>query len=527
MHQEALRLGQRDRPGAAQLILELSTALSFHDRRTRGHAERVRAYVDLTAKEMKIGAAARAKLGWAALLHDIGKLRVAPEILRKPGALDQVEWSEMRRHPRLGEQLCSPLLEWLGEWARGIADHHENFDGSGYPDGRAGQSISLAGRLVRVADAYDVMTSVRSYKKPLSPETARRELVAKAGSDFDPAVVRAFLRIGLGRIRWAAGPLSWLAQTPILRVLQAGSELGTAAAAAASTAAVSAAVVGLNLLAPAGASAAVPLPAIADHTVTIERDTTLTESIISAAEAAGGYQIVIQVPPEHGSARAGNGAIVYTPAPGYLGGDAVGFGLVGPGQAAAGAAHMYVRVVDSTGAPLPGNDSATTTEGTPVLIDVLANDPEGCALRAIVTAPVHGAAAIAAGGATEYRPQDGFTGTDTFGYEVADAAGRVGRAVVTVEVTPEGGPPEARADYFAAEAGGSVVVPVLANDSDPDGDLDPGPCGSPKTLVSARPRWWAGAFDTALARPRRARTSSPTRCAITTAGALTRWRRGR
>src|SRR2546426_5041403 len=153
---------------SAERILALAMALQSHDRRTRGHSERVRVFTDLLAEEMKLPPDDRDRLRWAALLHDIGKLTVAARILNKPGKLDDHEWEVIRGHPAEGARIAGPLLEWLGPWAGAIVEHHERFDGKGYPAGREAHEISLGGRMVAVADCYDTMTAARSYKKPMA-----------------------------------------------------------------------------------------------------------------------------------------------------------------------------------------------------------------------------------------------------------------------------------------------------------------------------------------------------------------------
>ena len=213
--------GDRAAGEAAELILSLSAALGRHDRRTRGHSERVRAYVDLIAEELGLSQGDRDRLRWAALLHDIGKLEVPQDILNKDGELDRDEWDEIRQHPIHGVRLIAPIVPWLGEWAQTIEHHHERYDGSGYPYGLAGQDIAYGARIVSVADAYDVMTSGRSYQRAKSPETARKEIVALAGVQFDPKVARALMKVALGKLRWATGPLAAIAQLPWSRGLPA------------------------------------------------------------------------------------------------------------------------------------------------------------------------------------------------------------------------------------------------------------------------------------------------------------------
>ena len=140
-----------------------------------------------------------------------------------------------------GETLVEPLNAWLGTWTGAVGYHHENWDGKGYPRGVAGEEIPLAGRIVAIADVYDVITSARSYKEPASPTEARAELARCAGTQFDPRLVRAFVNISLGRMRLVLGPLSWLSHAPLLARLPLtpfiGASLGGVAVVA-STAAV-------------------------------------------------------------------------------------------------------------------------------------------------------------------------------------------------------------------------------------------------------------------------------------------------
>ena len=207
-------------PGpSAEAALGLVTALTSHDRRTRGHCERVRLFTELLGEQLRLPREARDKLRWAALLHDIGKLEVAAEILNKPSKLTTAEWENVRSHPATGELLLGPLIEWLGEWGGAVRAHHERYDGTGYPDGLRGTDICRSGRMVAIADSYEVMTAHRAYKKPMATVAARAELARCAGTQFDPNFVRAFLAISLPRLLWAMGPGSLLMNLPLLRFL--------------------------------------------------------------------------------------------------------------------------------------------------------------------------------------------------------------------------------------------------------------------------------------------------------------------
>jgi hypothetical protein len=239
-------LGQSESEAAAR-ALELVGLLSHHDRLTRGHTERVRAYADIIAAQMGLSEHERSRLAWGVLLHDIGKITVPSEVLNKVERLTDDEWQLLRGHPAASGELLAPLADWLGPSIGAATEHHERWDGHGYPNGLSATEISLAGRITAVADAYDVITTKRSYKAPMSVAAARKELVDCAGEQFDPAVVRAFLGVSLGH-RWAAGPLAALSHLPFANlstapaVITAGTVMavGTAAMATAPVAPVEA-----------------------------------------------------------------------------------------------------------------------------------------------------------------------------------------------------------------------------------------------------------------------------------------------
>jgi HD-GYP domain-containing protein (c-di-GMP phosphodiesterase class II) len=204
---------------AATTALAMVTSLNRHDKGTRGHCERVRAYSEMLAEEMGLDRAFRERLRWGAMLHDMGKLCVPAEILNKAGRPTEEEWAILARHPAEGERILAPLAEWLGDAVHAAGQHHERWDGAGYPNRLEGEEISLSARIVAVADAFAVMTAARAYKKPLSLAVARQELTKNAGTQFDPAVVRAMLSVSVGRVSRAAGPLSSLGVAPAITSL--------------------------------------------------------------------------------------------------------------------------------------------------------------------------------------------------------------------------------------------------------------------------------------------------------------------
>jgi response regulator RpfG family c-di-GMP phosphodiesterase len=181
--------------GAYRATLKaLVTALETRDSETHGHSERVVAFSLRLGRELGLSEEELTALEFGSLLHDIGKIGVPDAVLRKPAPLTEPEWYEMRKHPLHGEQILGGI-EFLGRASRVVAQHHERWDGSGYPVGLRGEQIDLNARVFAVADAFDAITSDRVYRVGKSYESAARELDEWAGRQFDPVVVEAFRRV--------------------------------------------------------------------------------------------------------------------------------------------------------------------------------------------------------------------------------------------------------------------------------------------------------------------------------------------
>ncbi|HEU4479273.1 MAG TPA: HD domain-containing phosphohydrolase [Pyrinomonadaceae bacterium] len=172
----------------------LTAALETRDLETHGHSERVVTYSLRLGREYGLEASRMKSLEFGSLLHDIGKIGVPDLILRKPAKLTEEEWVLMREHPTHGQQILKGI-EFLEGAARVVAQHHEKWDGSGYPLGLKGEEIDLCARIFSVADAFDAMTSDRVYRKGKPYGDAAKELDDWAGKQFDPTVVEAFHRV--------------------------------------------------------------------------------------------------------------------------------------------------------------------------------------------------------------------------------------------------------------------------------------------------------------------------------------------
>lgn len=293
-----------DATQAAEQVLLLTAALGEHDRRTRGHSERVRLFARLLGEEMGMEGADLDRLQWGALLHDMGKLTIPPEILNKPGKLDDTEWAIMSSHAAAGRDLVAPLHPFLGEYVSAADGHHEKWDGSGYPLGLSGHDIPLPARIVAVADSYEVMTATRSYKKPMSAEDARTELTACAGAHFDPEVVRAWLNIGIGDLRRAAGPAAFVGGLPIIGELVAffGRTATTVAAAPAAVASATPAAATAGAMTMAMVASPPPLPSTPDlaldlvPTITTPTNPGVAETTTTLAEELAATSTTVGLP---------------------------------------------------------------------------------------------------------------------------------------------------------------------------------------------------------------------------------------
>ncbi len=195
------RLADRLQAMTEGVVRAIADTLEAKDRYVYGHARRVSGYASAIGRRMRLGTSTLEQISLAALLHDVGRISTPDSILLKPAALTEEERAVVRLHSERGARLLSAIPE-MEEVAAAVRHHHENYDGSGYPGGLGGERIPLAARVIRVADAYDAMTSPRPFRDALDHETAVGELTKGAGKEFDPEVVQAFRGLkALSKIR--------------------------------------------------------------------------------------------------------------------------------------------------------------------------------------------------------------------------------------------------------------------------------------------------------------------------------------
>ncbi len=177
-------------------LMALGTALDSRDADTDGHSLRVTLYTTRLAKHLGVTGQELQEIQQGAVLHDIGKIGVPDQLLRKPEPLTESEWALMRKHPLIGYRILSGV-RFLQGAAQLVLHHHERYDGSGYPAGLKGEEICLGARIFAVADTLDCMTSSRPYQRAMSFETTRSEIARLAGRTLDPKVVAVFLSVPL------------------------------------------------------------------------------------------------------------------------------------------------------------------------------------------------------------------------------------------------------------------------------------------------------------------------------------------
>jgi len=178
----------------------LANAIDVRDVYTQGHVERVIAYAMILATELSLTGRLLDQLRLGAVLHDIGKIIIRESTLFKAGLLSEAEWQELKTHAPAGAEMIRDI-EYLTPIIPIIRHHHERWDGQGYPDGLSGEDIPLAARIIAVADSFDTMTIHRVYHPALTPQQAADEIIACAGTRYDPAIVAAFQRA------WQAGKI--------------------------------------------------------------------------------------------------------------------------------------------------------------------------------------------------------------------------------------------------------------------------------------------------------------------------------
>jgi putative nucleotidyltransferase with HDIG domain len=192
--------------GYLETIRSLAAAVDAKDPYTRGHAERVAALSVEIGRELGLAPEALQVLERGGILHDIGKIGIPDAILAKAGALAEHEMAFVRDHPRIGAEIVAGVA-FLADVVPAIRSHHERWDGTGYPDRLAGEAIPLVARIVNIADTWDACTSRRPYQEALAPEAVVAILEGLKGSQTDPAVHGALLRV-LARRAAGAPPLA-------------------------------------------------------------------------------------------------------------------------------------------------------------------------------------------------------------------------------------------------------------------------------------------------------------------------------
>ncbi|MDD5501784.1 MAG: HD domain-containing protein [Candidatus Omnitrophica bacterium] len=176
-------------------IRVLAQAIDARDHYTHSHSENVARYAVAICNQLRLPAKEVELIRQACELHDLGKIGIGDSILLKPSALTSSEWEQIKKHPTIGAQILEPLT-FLGGVVDLVRQHHEHYDGSGYPEGRKGEDILLGARIIHVADSYEAMRSARSYRKiPLMKEEAILEIKLNSGTQFDPKIVDAFLKV--------------------------------------------------------------------------------------------------------------------------------------------------------------------------------------------------------------------------------------------------------------------------------------------------------------------------------------------
>ena len=188
------RLYQHVQDANVQMVVSLAQVIESRDSYTGRHSERIVGLAEQVASELGCAEHEVIDIRWAARLHDIGKVGIPDALLRKPTTLTDEEWTVMRQHPLLGEEILNSVERMRGA-AKLVRHHQESWDGTGYPDGLQGEAIPLGARILAVVDAYGAITEARPYRPARTRDQAVAELTRCAGHQFDPRVVEAFCAV--------------------------------------------------------------------------------------------------------------------------------------------------------------------------------------------------------------------------------------------------------------------------------------------------------------------------------------------
>jgi hypothetical protein len=435
---------------AAETVLAVVAALDDHDRRRRGHAERTHLYVSRLADKLGLSAADRYLLLWVALAHDIGKVKVPQSVLGEPETPTDPEWRLLRAHPINGAELCSPLREWLGEWWPAIEQHHEQFDGSGYPHGLSGSDINYGARIIAVADSFDTMTAAQSYRRPMSADAALWELMRGAGTQFDPAVVSAFIRAS-GRGSGVPAAVAVALQRVLVRPGRAvASALSAVSAALAAVVVVALLSLAPTLPADAGHGRHEAGPGRSGHTSHSTGPTTPPTKHPPTTPSP------TKRPSSTPTSAPGPTSRPRTPPP------------VWPTPEAWPAINTP---------PTAQDDRISVPEDSHVALRLRANDSDadGDPLAVVsVRGARHGVISWRRSGACVYTPDRDFNGVDRLRYRISDGEGSSATASVRVRVRGVNDRPVVAPAAYATTTSRRLVVSeavgVLANAADADGD---------------------------------------------------------
>jgi response regulator RpfG family c-di-GMP phosphodiesterase len=189
-------LNERLQRTYSSTVESLMAAVAAKDAYTSSHSEGVAEYAMLLLEGLSLGLSPEDKeiFRYVCTLHDIGKIGVSEQILRKVGKLTEEEWKEIRKHPEIGASILNPI-EFLGKFIPMVLYHHERFNGKGYPEGKEGGEIPSLARILAVADAYHAMRSDRPYRPAMSEKDALKQLEMGAGTQFDPEIVKVALKV--------------------------------------------------------------------------------------------------------------------------------------------------------------------------------------------------------------------------------------------------------------------------------------------------------------------------------------------